>query len=143
MSVITIVIFALPIHPQRPPLPGNARALLWTIPCMLYLAVLTGADPYFRAIRGKKKQEEGRSIECFRNQELRRIKDYLDPFHRFLGRRNMEKVSERMSHSQNEERRLRGEPELPDYQPVLEPWSEILAWLGPKGPNHLYTMIRD
>ena len=67
---------------------------------------------------------------------------------RFFALRNLEKECELLSLWQNYDRKTKGEPELLVYRPVdventLTPYLQILAKAGPKGPNHLYRMIRE
>lgn len=61
---------------------------------------------------------QGQGVEDFRAQELRDISSYWNPHYKFCARRYLEQECEVLSLSYNKEKRKRGEPEAPVYQPV-------------------------
>lgn len=95
------------------------------------------------------------SVEDFRAQEIRRIDRYRNPYRRFFARRYLETECESLSLWQNYDRRVGGEAEVQVYRlvKVASDWEKAgkgvttyLQWLTqavPKGPSHLYTLIRE
>ena len=150
--MVAVVGFLAPIlrrnRLQPPEPPGKFPRSLLLIPCALYLYRVHYVVPQYRAEQRRKAQRKGLSVEEFRDEELWQIEVFWNPYMRFFALRNLEKECVSLSRWQNDDRRMKGEPELPAYRPVvvetgLTPYLRLLAKTGPRGPNHLYAMIRE
>ena len=135
-------------EPTKPEPLYKFPRLLLLIPCALYLYRVHFVVPWHRAQQRERARRRGLSVEDFRDEELWQIEHFWNPYMRLFARRNLEKECELLSLRQNYDRRMKGEPELPTYRPVvvesgLIPYVQLLAKTGPRGPNHLYTMIRE
>ena len=135
-------------EPKIPGPPVKFPRPLLLIPVALYLYRVHFVLPQYRALRRGRARRKEHSVQDFRDEELWQIKHFWNPYTRYIARRNLEKECELLSLWQNYDRRMKGEPELPIYRPVvvesgLTPYLQLLAKIGPRGPNHLYTMIRE
>jgi len=150
--MVAVAIYLAPVlwreTPKTPEPPFKFPRSLFLIPCALYLYRVHFVVPRYRAQQRERAQRKGLGVEDFRIEELWQIEHFWNPYIRFFARRNLEKECELLSLWQNYDRRMKGEPELPIYRPVvvesrLTPYLRLLAKTGPRGPNHLYTMIRE
>ena len=153
MTAITPMLFGdlLPQDGRRssPPRSGKIFCSLLLIPLVLGLYRVHSIEPENRTHRRKQALRMGLSVQEFRDEERGHIiNHFMSPYMRFFARRNLEKECESLSLWQNHERKAKGEPALPIYQRVdienpLTPCLKLMARIGPKGPNHPYTLIRD
>ena len=155
-NIILLLLAALETPGKCPGPPSKTPlAMFAIIACGASLGSIHIAEPRNQELARRRAHYKGQSVEDFRAQEICRIDRYRNPYRRFFARRYLETECESLSLWQNYDRRVRGEAEVQVYRPVkvASDWGEAgkrmtayvlwLAQAAPKGPNHLYTLIRE
>lgn len=155
-NIIPLLSAALETLAKRSEPPSKTPlAVFAIIGCGASLGFIHIVEPRNQELARRRAHYKGQSVEDFRAQEIRRIDRYRNPYRRFFAHRYLETECKSLSLWQNYDRRVGGEAEVQVYRPVkvASDWGEAgirmtayLQWLAqavPKGPNHLYTLIRE
>ncbi len=152
-NIMPLLSLALETSTKNPTPPTNSPlAILITIACATSLSSIHITEPQTQQLARQRAHHRDQSVEDFRAQQIGRIECYRNPYRRLLARRYLERECEAW---QEYDRRVRGGGEVEvcradkvglDGGGVGRGASSCLRWLarvGPKGPSHLYRLIRE